>query len=104
MAEQGERVCGWGGGVGGGSFGGGVKHEEEVIKEVFEVVHVFNPTAIGWQSLNWRDEEMHGWVNAGRRREGGHRVGGLVSRGVHVVVKVQSQIEQIILERRKKIK
>lgn len=68
-----------GGGVGGGGFSGGVKHEEEIIKEVFEVVHGLNLTAIGWQSLNWRLVEMHGGVNAGRRREGAHREGGLVS-------------------------
>lgn len=49
---------------------GGIKHEEETIKEVFEVVHFLNLTALGWQSLNWINEEMHGWMNAGRKREG----------------------------------
>lgn len=34
----------------------------------------------------------------------GQRVGGFVSRGVHVMVVVQSQIEQIILEHSKRIK
>ena len=50
--------------------GRGIKHEEEIIKEVFEVVHCLNLTALGWQSLNWIDEEMHGWMDVGRKREG----------------------------------
>lgn len=49
---------------------GGIKQEKERIKEVFEVVHCLNLAALGWQSLNWIDEEMHGWMDAARKREG----------------------------------
>lgn len=48
---------------------GGIKQEEERIKEVFEVVHYLNLTPLGWQSLNWIDEEVHGWMDAGRKGE-----------------------------------
>lgn len=48
----------------------GIKHEEERIKEVFEVVHCLNLTAPGWQSLNGMDEEMRGWMGGCREEAG----------------------------------
>lgn len=50
--------------------GRGIKQEEERIKEVFEVVQCLNHAALGWQSLNGIDEEVHGWMDAGRKTEG----------------------------------
>ena len=66
-----EQVAGW-------RELGGIKHEEEIIKEVFEVVHCLNLlAALGWQSLNWSDEEMHrwmdGWMDGCREEETGGR-------------------------------
>lgn len=41
------------------------------------MVHCLNLlTALGWQSLNWRDEEMHGWIDGwmqGRREKRAQR-------------------------------